>query len=144
MRELSRRQLIGWGLATLGGTVAAGAIGLPGSVTAAGAATTSPSLATWKSLVGKKVTVTTRAGRRSSLVVRSASALRRDPLLEGSGYVVRFRGVRRPVLPQARSVLSSPSFGRFAVVLLPINKPTDRQSYQLIVDQRRPVRTSWR
>jgi hypothetical protein len=143
--ELSRRRLLGLGLAAAGGAVLAGPLGLLDPALACATTTKAvPTLAQWQSLVGSTVTVTTAAGYRAQLRLQSAEALRHDPFLKGSGYSLHFHGARNPVLPSTLSVLTHPSIGQFSAVLFPICMPARHQSYQLIVDERRPSGASRR
>lgn len=148
MTELSRRRVLGLGLATAGTVVVASAAGgiVPAIAGAARASATqraedrsAPTLEDWKAIVGSRVIVTTESKRTVPLRLCAAEPLRHDPLLEGKGYSLRFRGARHPVLEPTRSVLSHRAIGHFRATLLPIWKPERHQFYQLIVDHRRPV-----
>ena len=139
--------MLGLGLASAGAVVATGALGPLSQLapTVAGASTPKvPTLPTWQSLVGQQITVTEPNGHRQQLVLRTARALREDPLLRGTGYALTFRGARHPVLPHATSTLSHPAIGQFRSSLFPICKPGSHQSYQLVVDERRPTSSLWR
>ena len=149
MTDISRRRALGIGIAAACGVVLGEPLDLLGAATA-GAALPSrvaprvpthvPTLGTWRSLVGSKIGVSTAHGHRAELVLRSAQALQHDPRLTGDGYILLFRGSRRPVLPSSSSVLRHHSFGEFKASLLPVEKPAKHQTYQLIMDRRRPVR----
>jgi hypothetical protein len=153
MTDISRRRALGLGIAAACGVALGGPLDVLGATTAGAAVprraptraptlapTRAPTLNTWRPLVGSKIAVSTSQGRRAELVLRSAQALRHDPHLTGDGYLLLFRGARRPMLPSGASVLRHHSFGEFKALLLPIEKPAKHQTYQLIVDRRRPVR----
>ena len=163
MTGFSRRRLMAAGLAAVGGAVVAGPLQSLGAMTAGatteGAGTVSsvtlppvtlpsvtppsvtpPSmtLARWQALVGQSFRVTGR-GWHHSVVLRSAAALRPDSLLAGDGYILLFRGARHDAVPAATCVVRHGAIGAFSAALLPVDQPTANQSYQLIVDRRRPV-----
>ncbi len=143
--EISRRRVLSLGFLTAGAAVLAGPLSqLAPTAAAAATKASAPTLEQWQALIGSSVVVTTTEGHRASLLLRSATALEKDSLLKGHGYVLIFRGARHPVLPTRQAVLSHPSIGRFRALLLPVSKPSAHQSYQLIVDRRRPVGSSWR
>jgi hypothetical protein len=142
---ISRRRFLGLGLAAagvsaVGGSLrllapAADAATLPGSWVPSG----SFDLAAWEPLVGSMLGVTASSGHGARLRLHAAEALPADRLLVGDGYRLTLWGVKDPVLPDGVSVLHHPSVGAFPATLLAINQPVQHQSYQLIVDRRRPV-----
>jgi hypothetical protein len=153
MTDLSRRHLLGAGLALAGGAVVtaplqilrgavAGAVPPLRSTVAGSESASAPSLARWTALVGQSVRVTGSDRRRRTLVLHSARSLRADRRLEGDGYILIFRGPHLDLLPEGLSVLRHRTIRPFSAGLLPVDKPTDRQDYQLIIDRRRPVLTS--
>ena len=150
MTGFSRRRLMAAGLAAAGGAVVAGPLQSLGAMTA-GATTADAgtvgeptvTLTRWQALVGQSFHVTGH-GSHHSVALRSAEALRPDPLLAGDGYILLFRGARHDAVPDATCVVRHTAIGAFPAALLPVDQPTATQSYQLIVDRRRPVLTTRR
>jgi hypothetical protein len=141
---ISRRRFLGLGLAMVGAGAVSGPLWI--FAPAADAATPASSvpaelfdLAAWEPLVGSMLRVTTPSGHVVRLRLHAAEALPPDRSLAGDGYRLALRGVKDPVLADGMSVLHHPSLGPFSTTLLPINQPLHHQSYQLIVDRRRPV-----
>ena len=136
------------GLAAAGGAVVAGPLqslaAMTAGATTSGAGTvpsmTLPSvtLARWQALVGQSFRVTGH-GWHHAVTLRSAEALRPDALLAGDGYILLFRGTRHDAVPDVTCVVRHGAIGAFPAALLPVDQPTATQSYQLIVDRRRPV-----
>jgi hypothetical protein len=153
MTDLGRRRLLGAGAALAGGAIMASPLAVlrgalagaaPEPRSPADGSGSAPGLALWTALVGQSIRVTGADGRRRTLVLHSARWLRADRHLEGDGYILVLSGPRRPLLPEGPSVVQHRTIRPFAAGLLPVNKPTDRQDYQLIIDRRRPVPTSQR
>jgi hypothetical protein len=144
MTDLGRRRLLGAGAALAGGAIMASPLAvLRGALAGAAPEPRSPADGSG-SAPGLNIRVTGADGRRRTLVLHSARWLRADRHLEGDGYILVLSGPRRPLLPEGPSVVQHRTIRPFAAGLLPVNKPTDRQDYQLIIDRRRPVPTSQR